>query len=64
MAEWRTIETAPAGRAYQLIWCAGAELPAIAQRAPGGDWVNVSGELFYEGPTHWMPLPEPPTTGA
>lgn len=70
-SEWRPIETAPVdGTAVWLF------LPTYALGGRHGAWVMVQGfnlaedrrgwRAFYGGggvePTHWMPLPAPPTT--
>lgn len=55
--EWRPIETAPEDE-FVLVWCPdynGEDRHVIAI------WGCVTGWWpKYCGPTHWMPLPEPP----
>lgn len=65
MTDWQPIETAPkdgellawvrtaaGGRVATIEWC-------------GGQWVesyDLAGWMPKYGPTHWMPLPEPPVS--
>lgn len=54
--KWQPIETAPEDE-FVLVWCPdynGEEEHVIAMLGPLGWWPR------YCGPTHWMPLPEPP----
>jgi len=72
MSDWQPIATAPKDYRvrvliYDASWCGGAP------RITATSWVgfrSVNGELVEEkgsfsgvtNPTHWMPLPDPPTT--
>lgn len=69
MSEWRPIETAPKDGTPVLLWVGVGMSEPWAQTAR---WVNEpesgwSGWVdTYEGfdlaePTHWMPLPAPPS---
>lgn len=73
MSEWQPIETAPKDGRDILVWMPlgdGRGNPTVAVV----DWYVANGESHWriaEGvfgplaldfpPTHWMPLPEPPT---
>ncbi|MFL5143549.1 MAG: DUF551 domain-containing protein [Microvirga sp.] len=65
---WQSIDTAPADRDI-LIYVA-AWGPLIARlNSEFGEWTSrmqcpVSLAEEADRPTHWMPLPEPPTAGA
>lgn len=66
MSEWKPIETAPKdGAIVMLYWptLSITRYPAVGTNHNDGcgwDLINDRdyGEVF---PTHWMPLPEPPT---
>jgi hypothetical protein len=68
-SEWKPIETAPKDGTWFLGW----RPTTIKQdqldtyqwcEKPLGDppfWINAADSNdWYEQPTHWMPLPEPP----
>lgn len=62
MGDWLDIESAPKDRKVLLYWphkVTGAhkqaELAAMIQ-------VDYAGSSPHRRPTHWMPLPEPPTS--
>lgn len=76
MSEWRKIESAPKDGSYVLLWPQKAKRridgimrkeirPTVgryhitAGKVKKEMWVGTNG--FIE-PTHWMPLPEAPTT--
>lgn len=68
MSEWQPIETAPKDETVLLFWPAsyvGAYVTGRRYR-DGGPWkTNIDGLIETaggRGPTHWMPLPTPPTT--
>jgi len=68
MGEWQPIETAPRD-ALVLIACSGwgADKLLIASRRDYSEsgWVNqnaVPVPVSWE-PTHWQPLPRPPSSG-
>lgn len=70
---WQEISTAPKDR-HLMLWCADEEGEHYSYRV--GSWWDDDGERpywQYDGesvaysyahqPTHWMPLPPPPTVG-
>lgn len=70
MEEWKPIETAPKDGVWVLLGRSDWDKPHIGiwtEYAPMEDWNmpdprwEKDGEgLPLHGPTHWMPLPEPP----
>jgi hypothetical protein len=65
MSEWQPIETCPLAttddfmhRKHYLLW-ERWPLPFIGFPSVSGVWIDGEGD--YRDPTHWMPLPEPPT---
>lgn len=75
MSEWQDIETAPRDGTVVLLWAEDAAGPVEMAWDPEGFnplaslrkgiWVGYGGQLTWSedrgaGPTHWMPLPEPP----
>ena len=76
MSEWQPIETAPRDETDILVAggthgneCVSCEFHgakftgvAIAYWDKREKWFS-GGECDYYHPTHWMPLPTPPTTG-
>jgi hypothetical protein len=71
MTEWRPIETAPKDGTAILIWPTKREFNQrndnlISYVVRWNDreqgWIEAEGEEYDSfSPTHWMPLPEPPT---
>lgn len=73
--EWQPIESAPKDGTWILtiisgLWAGGTPyLPAVVrwEKRYGEGWLSVEQEDNGEGPmhefmpTHWMPLPAPPT---
>ncbi len=64
MSEWQPIETAPKDGTRVMLFRAGRKIclggyvtPSWALTLEG--WKNSHGNFFE--PTHWMPLPLPPT---
>jgi len=58
-SSWQPIETAPQDGTNVLIAFADRHIQLWQTRVQDGKW------MWYEvGPTHWMPLPEPPQPGA
>ena len=64
--EWQPIETAPEGEVV-LVWDADAEeffpaefLSQVTGWGNPGEWMDWHGMRLLH-PTHWMPLPDPPT---
>ncbi len=73
MSEWQLIKTAPLDGTSVLVYCPDVIEPkvVIAQYLifdgdpDGGQWWDLWNEeadsLDSTPPTHWMPLPEPPS---
>lgn len=61
--DWREIETAPTEIGSRvLVFCPDNvedELVMLAERREHGWVIDIDGQTLY--PTHWMPLPAPPT---
>jgi hypothetical protein len=63
MAEWQSIKTAPKDGTFILLW-----IPWLKQ-SYAGRWYRERW-VFYRtscvrpvtAPTHWQPLPDPPST--
>lgn len=65
--DWQPIETAPEGEGLVLVACRfadGSFEMHVASRW-GGGWGSAGYRSYWPlidpAPTHWMPLPEPPT---
>lgn len=56
--EWKPIATAPLDGSYVLLGRPGY---VDAGQRSWGEWWDTRGALIDPKPTHWMPLPEPPT---
>lgn len=60
MSEWQDISTAPKQRTRVLVCTAGH--PKSTRESYYGDrakrWIA---NLYFPQPTHWMPLPAPPS---
>ncbi len=71
---WQLIETAPKDGSYILLAGDSGYINTPlrvevchwdAQYRPRQPWVNYARDSFLDSgsePTHWMPLPEPPST--
>lgn len=74
---WRPIETAPKDGTQLMLWCPDRAAPMfgsfrVDEGLSGNDeplWLDNSYDDFSCGyascplkPTHWMPLPAPPST--
>ena len=63
---WQKIDSAPKDGTKILCWCGEyADICYYEAKHPYGMvWTSAGCEDFggYETPTHWMPLPTPPTT--
>lgn len=64
-ADWQPIETAPIGTIILAIRAGETTPSVVANRleADGDDWVEIGqfGRDWRFKPTHWQPLPPPPT---
>jgi hypothetical protein len=64
MSEWQPIETAPKdGTDLLLWWPYWSKIPVHGYWSLG-EWASLSAISEGDGPTHWMPLPAPPTEGS
>jgi hypothetical protein len=59
MNNWQPIETAPKDGTVVLIWS--PSRGACAAWKKGRGWHTEPGVYHVSRPTHWMPLPDPPT---
>jgi hypothetical protein len=60
--EWRTMESAPRDGTAVLISEAGDFIPEIARwHVDLVGWMNEYSDRVSLSPTHWRPLPAPPT---
>jgi hypothetical protein len=71
VTDWQPIETAPDKSGPVLLYIPGTRgvtwppYMIVGFRLPNGDWwTDESSEPFSAAcqPSHWAPLPEPPTT--
>jgi Protein of unknown function (DUF551) len=58
---WQSMETAPRDGTVISLWAAGAYYPECYFEY--GRWVLGNGgwTAYIQHPTHWMPLPQPPS---
>ncbi len=62
MADWQPIETAPRDGTWLLCWEPGTEVDIMrwyAWSTTRGEWQSCEG--IRTEPTHWQPLPAPPS---
>lgn len=67
---WQSMATAPKDGTSVLLWC--TDVDGRNGRVSfgtwhdffGGTWWDWSMEYTLSHPTHWMPLPDPPTVEA
>jgi hypothetical protein len=63
MSEWQPIESAPKDGTKVDVWCEGK----VPLRIPNAyfyeeRWLHsFNGMRIWHDPTHWMPLPPPPS---
>lgn len=65
MTDWRPIESAPRSGVSILVCLAGTNANCVwkaywAQRKRGARWEAWGCQVPFN-PTHWMPIPEPPS---
>lgn len=63
---WQPIETAPKNGTKILVawinqWKTGPHIEVCETGEEGGWFYSYDGDQPQSDPTHWMPLPEPPT---
>ena len=76
MSEWKPIETAPRDGTPILIFCPRNDRKPVCEAAWAYDYEGAPGHwttphgvkgrgytILPESPTHWMPLPSPPSDG-
>jgi len=61
--KWQPIETAPKDAGDYLVFNASSEEMFVAYRYSGNtnEWWYSDRHRLQEPPTHWMPLPAPPS---
>ena len=63
MADWQPIETAPRDGTRVLTYDSVRGFRDLMKwNMKTGDWRDDAGEFFLQ-PTHWQPLPAPPSEG-
>lgn len=65
--QWQLISTAPRDRKAYLVWCPGNLCTFCVtwdEEAPPRWRYFGGGGILWQIPTHWQPLPEPPTIAA
>lgn len=64
-AGWQPIETAEKSGKSRLVWCPERKnIFAVTWDSYCGNWAffGSRGTKLMEEPTHWMPIPQPPST--
>jgi hypothetical protein len=64
--EWQPIETAPKYKMFiYFLRRDGKQCVGLAYRTVNGEWRDSEAHEWHVRlePTHWMPLPPPPTVG-
>lgn len=64
MSEWQPIETAPKWPGYEALILFDGKRVFTGWKGDGGQWYcdQFADHLSeIDPPTHWMPLPEPPS---
>ena len=62
--EWMPIETAPKDDEEKLLWVKDDGMCIGGFDLCHDRWRVFEGGYFFIEPTHWMPLPAPPKSGA
>lgn len=61
MNTWQPIETAPKDDEFVLLWCADVSETAIVGYWGHRRWEFAHCDSYPFEPTHWMPVPDPPS---
>lgn len=65
MSEWLPIETAPDDGVPVLVGWSKGNWHALVAHCEDDEWGTLEADMSFHvlqnQPTHWMPLPEPPT---
>ena len=60
-SQWQPIETVPRDSRARLVWCPDRQnIYAVSYQGRRG-WLIFGGGVLTQEPTHWMPLPPPPS---
>jgi hypothetical protein len=65
--QWQPIETAPRDNHARMVWCPEAmNIYIVTWWQQENAWAHFggAGRILMEAPTHWMPLPSPPSIRA
>lgn len=69
MNDWKTIDTAPKDGTKVDLWMNGRRFVDCYWSKKNNVWYCLNSDKegnrykIYKEPTHWMPLPQPPTKG-
>jgi hypothetical protein len=59
--EWQSIETAPKDGTWIMLFCPKWNDRILTGGLCNGMWIGEDRTISIPRPTHWMPLPKPPT---
>jgi len=57
---WIKVDQQPPPRKWVLAYPTMLNGVALAMLLNNGKWMNAEHSEWWQPPTHWMPLPEPP----